>query len=64
MTARIKLRVWLTEKELRQGTFAQMIGVSHRVVSNILRGATKPTPMQTQAIERETRGAVKMEDWQ
>jgi DNA-binding transcriptional regulator YdaS (Cro superfamily) len=60
---RIRLKMWLAEKEIRQGTFAQMIGVSFHVVSNILTGRTKPTPDVAQAIERETRGAIKAVEW-
>lgn len=57
------LAAWLEKEHLTQRAFAQLLGVTHPIVSMWLSGVRRPGLDSALAIERVTRGAVPAESW-
>jgi transcriptional regulator with XRE-family HTH domain len=62
--ARSKVRQWLEAEGLTQARAAERLGVSQGAVSQLLNGTTAaPSLGLAQALERETKGAIRATDW-
>ena len=57
------LRAHLTAAQIKQGDFAQRIGISRTYLNEIVCGKKLPTLEIAFAIQRETGGAVEASSW-
>jgi DNA-binding transcriptional regulator YdaS (Cro superfamily) len=58
----MKLKDWLTSRDMTASDFAELVGISQGAISKIVRGVVWPEADTISAIERATDGEVQAAD--
>ena len=59
----MKLSEWLYQSRIKRKDFALMVGVSAPMITRLCDGSVSPSLSTAQAIERETAGQVRPQDF-